>query len=69
MQSDVRRLFRSLGLSAHPYHEVTAEADRAAASARWPLLEAVDRLLGTPACGRRAVDDRPAAPGEKGPSR
>lgn len=53
MANDVRRLFRSLGLT-HDYHEIRAEAAAAEAVARWPLLAATDHLLATvgPDAGR-----------------
>jgi hypothetical protein len=59
MESDVRLLFQLTGLSRHPYHEILVEAARDAAAARWPLLAAVDRLLGA----------TPPAPAESDPQR
>jgi hypothetical protein len=53
MESDVRRLFRSLGLPDRRYHEAVAETAAGAAAARWPLLAAVDRLLAASDARRR----------------
>lgn len=61
MQSDVQRLFQSIGVGEPRYREVAATERGQAAAARWPLIAATNRLLGE----RIPGSARPAQPSRR----